>query len=67
MCGVPAYVVSDNGSQFKANYLNAFFISLGIIHMYSPLSKASERVNSSIVAGIRLHLKIIIVNIGMRN
>lgn len=32
--GVPEYVVSDNGSQFKANELEAFFSSLGIKHMY---------------------------------
>lgn len=59
--GVPEFIVSDNGSQFKANDINAFFTSLGITHMYtafySPQSNASERVNRSLIAGIRAYLK----------
>lgn len=59
--GVPEEVVSDNGSQFKANDLNAYFTSMGIKHvytaLYSPQSNASERVNRSIIAGIRAYLK----------
>ncbi|XP_059222594.1 uncharacterized protein K02A2.6-like [Stomoxys calcitrans] len=59
--GVPETVVSDNGSQFKANDLNAYFTSLGIKHMYtalySPQVNASERMNRSLIAGIRAYLK----------
>lgn len=59
--GVPETLLSDNGSQFKANDFNAFLTSLGIEHkytaIYSPQSNASERVNRSILAGIRSYLK----------
>lgn len=59
--GVPETIVSDNGSQFRANELNAFLTSLGISHVYtaiySPQSNASERVNRSIISGIRSFLK----------
>lgn len=59
--GVPEVIVSDNGSQFKANDLNAFFTKYGIKHVYtayySPQSNASERVNRSLIAGIRAYLK----------
>lgn len=59
--GVPEVVVSDNGSQFKANDLNAFFTSLGITHIYtafySPQANASERVNRSLIADIRAYLR----------
>lgn len=59
--GIPEQLVSDNGSQFKANEFNAFLTSLGIKHvytaLYSPQSNASERVNRSIIAGIRAYLK----------
>lgn len=41
--------------------LNAYFTSMGIKHvytaLYSPQSNASERVNRSIIAGIRAYLK----------
>lgn len=59
--GVPETIISDNGSQFRANDLNAFFTSLGINHvytaLYSPQSNASERVNRSLIAGIKSYLK----------
>lgn len=59
--GVPETIVSDNGSQFRSNDLNAFFTSYGIKHkytaLYSPQSNASERVNRSLIAGIRAYLK----------
>lgn len=59
--GVPEVIVSDNGSQFKANDINAFFTKYGIKHVYtayySPQSNASERVNRSLIAGIRAYLK----------
>lgn len=59
--GVPEVVVSDNGSQFKAHDFNAFLTSFGIRHiytaLYSPQANASERVNRSIISGIRAYLK----------
>lgn len=59
--GVPEVVVSDNGSQFKANDFNAFLTKYGITHtytaLYSPQANASERVNRSLIAGIRAYLK----------
>lgn len=59
--GVPEVIISDNGSQFKSNEFNAFLTSFGINHtytaLYSPQSNASERVNRSILAGIRSFLK----------
>lgn len=59
--GVPETIVSDNGSQFKSNDFNAFLTAYGISHTYtayySPQSNASERVNRSLIAGIRAYLK----------
>lgn len=59
--GVPETIISDNGSQFRANDFNAFLTKLGITHtytaIYSPQSNASERVNRSIISGIRVFLK----------
>lgn len=59
--GIPEVIVSDNGSQFRSNELNALFTSYGINHiytaLYSPQSNASERVNRSLIAGIRAYLK----------
>lgn len=59
--GVPETLVSDNGSQFRANEFNAFLTSLGISHVYtafySPQSNASDRVNRSIISGILSFLK----------
>lgn len=59
--GVPEILISDNGSQFKSNEFNAFLTSRGITHtytaLYSPQSNSSERVNRSIIAGIRTFLK----------
>ena len=46
--GVPETIVSDNGSQFRSNDLNAFLTTYGITHTYtayySPQANASERV-----------------------
>lgn len=59
--GVPEIIISDNGSQFRSNEFNAFLTSYGIKHtytaLYSPQSNASERVNRSLIAGIRAYLK----------
>lgn len=61
MYGVPEVIISDNGSQFRANDFNAFLTENGIQHLYtalySPQSNASERVNRSLIAGIRTYLK----------
>ena len=59
--GVPETIISDNGSQFKANELNSLLTKLGINHLYtalySPQSNAAERVNRSLIAAIRAYLK----------
>ena len=58
--GVPEYVISDNGSQFRSSQFAAFLTKYGVKHMltaiYSPQSNSSERVNRSIIAGIRSYL-----------
>ncbi|XP_059222061.1 uncharacterized protein K02A2.6-like [Stomoxys calcitrans] len=58
--GVPEIVVSDNGTQFRANDFNKFLTSYGVKHiytaLYSPQSNASKRVNHSLIAGIRAYL-----------
>lgn len=58
--GVPRCIVSDNGVQFKSSDFNAWLTSLGVKHiytaLYSPQSNASERVNRSLIAGIRAFL-----------
>ena len=59
--GVPEILLSDNGTQFKSNNFNAFLTQYGISHMYtaiySPQSNASERVNRSVIAMIRIYIK----------
>lgn len=59
--GVPEEIISDNGSQFKAGEFDAFLTSYGIRHVftavYSPQANASERVNRSVIAGIRAYLR----------
>lgn len=59
--GVPQFLVSDNGSQFRSNEFEVFLTKLGITHtytaLYSPQANASERVNRSIISGIRTFLK----------
>ena len=58
--GVPEWVISDNGSQFRSSQFSAFLTKYGVKHMltaiYSPQSNSSERVNRSIIAGIRSYL-----------
>lgn len=53
--------MSDNESRFKSNSFNAFLTSFGIQYkytaFYSPQANASERVNRSILAGIRSFIK----------
>ncbi|XP_017478435.1 PREDICTED: uncharacterized protein K02A2.6-like [Rhagoletis zephyria] len=59
--GVPETLVSDNGTQFRANDFKAFLTELGIKQvftaLYSPQSNAAERVNRSLLAAIRSYLK----------
>lgn len=58
--GIPFCIVSDNGVKFKSKNFNAWLTSLGVRHMYtavySPQSIVSERVNRSLIAGIRAFL-----------
>ena len=59
--GVPEYVVSDNGSQFRSKDFEHFLLKYGIKHVctavYSPQSNASERVNRSINAALRAYIQ----------
>jgi len=58
--GVPETIVSDNGTQFKAIIFENFLKKYGVEHvftaLYSPQANASERVNRSIICGIRAYL-----------
>ena len=59
---VPAeYLLSDNGSQFISKELASYLREHGVLHTftakYSPQVNASERVNSSILSGIRAYVK----------
>lgn len=55
--GVPETLHSDNGAQFTGKEFKELLQLYGINHMktaiYSPQSNASERVNQSILTGIR--------------
>lgn len=59
--GVPEYLHSDNGSQFRSNDFEAFLTQHGIKHiltaLYSPQSNSSERVNRSVNAALRAYIK----------
>lgn len=59
--GTPELILSDNGKQFKSSQFNNLLAERGIRHvytaLYSPQANASERVNRSIIAGIRAYLK----------
>lgn len=59
--GVPETVVSDNGSQFKSQVFNNLLKRYGIKHVYtaihSPQANASERVNRSIISGIKSYVQ----------
>lgn len=59
--GVPEILHSDNGSQFTGKEFKEALHLYGITHMrtaiHSPQSNASERVNQSILSGIRSFLQ----------
>lgn len=59
--GVPEYIVTDNGSQFRSVLFNDLLLKNGIQHIYtapySPQANASERLNRSILSSIRSYLK----------
>lgn len=58
--GVPEYVVTDNGSQFRSaqfrELLNKYGVKQVFTAVYSPQSNSSERLNRSILAAIRSYL-----------
>lgn len=58
--GVPEFVVTDNGSQFKSAQFGKFLERYGVKHIftavYSPQSNSSERLNRSILSAIRSYL-----------
>jgi len=58
--GTPECLVSDNGKQFKAKQFDLFLKERGVHHLYtalySPQANASERVNRSIIQGIRAYI-----------
>ena len=58
--GVPEIVVTDNGSQFRSSQFESFLTKYGVKHIftaiYSPQANSSERVNRSIISGIRSYL-----------
>jgi len=59
--GVPETILSDNGSQFRAEIfqklLREYSISHTLTAAYSPQSNASERVNRSVIAAIRAYVR----------
>lgn len=58
--GTPNVLLSDNGKQFKNKVFNKFLNDRGVTHvytaLYSPQANASERVNRSVICGIRTYL-----------
>lgn len=59
--GVPEFLTSDNGSQFKSAEFVQFLSQYGVKHLctavYSPQSNACERVNRSVNAALRAYIK----------
>lgn len=59
--GVPEFIVTDNGTQFKSvlfeNLLNKYGVQHIFTAVYSPQSNSSERLNRSILAAVRSYLK----------
>lgn len=59
--GVPAVLISDNGTQFISKDFEQFLSAYGVEHwlnpVYHPQSNPSERVNQGILASIRAYIK----------
>ncbi|XP_062141806.1 uncharacterized protein LOC133849729 [Drosophila sulfurigaster albostrigata] len=59
--GVPEVIHSDNGRQFISKSFETMVKAFGITHMrtpvYSPQSNAAERVNRTVISGIRAYLE----------
>jgi hypothetical protein len=59
--GVPEKLLTDNGSQFTCHKFENFLSKYGVKHMltafYAPQANASERVNRSLLAGVRAYIK----------
>ncbi|XP_060665554.1 uncharacterized protein K02A2.6-like [Drosophila nasuta] len=59
--GVPETIVSDNGSQFRSEAFQKLLKQYGVNQMFtavhSPQANASERVNRSVISGIRAYLR----------
>jgi len=59
--GVPETLLTDNGVQFRSKEFSPFLDKYGVRHvytgLYAPQSNASERVNRSLIAGIRAYIK----------
>ena len=58
--GVPEFIVSDNGQQFRSRHFQTLLEKAGVKHtftaLYSPQANASERINRTIVTGIRTYV-----------
>jgi len=59
--GVPESIVSDNGSQFRAEGFKKLMQQYGVTHVltavHAPQANASERVNRSVISGIRAYVR----------
>ncbi|XP_044573282.1 uncharacterized protein K02A2.6-like [Drosophila ananassae] len=59
--GFPESIVSDNGSQFRSEKFQGMLRSHRITHtltaVHAPQANASERVNRSVIAGIRAYIR----------
>lgn len=57
---VPETVLTDNGSQFLSSIFKSFLENFGVRHLRTPIytaqSNASERLNQSIIKGIRMQI-----------
>lgn len=58
--GVPEKVISDNGVQFRSHAFNNLLQNYGVSHAYTaayaPQGNSSERVNRSVISGIKAYI-----------